>query len=415
MTPCLRFERVSKRYRVGSGFRSLRDLFARRGDTKSPKYHEALDDVTFDLSPGDALGLIGPNGAGKTTILKILSRVTRPTSGDVRVNGRLSALIELGAGFHPDLTGRENIYLNGTILGMRKSDIRARFDQIVDFAGVGTFLETPVKRYSSGMYARLGFAIAAHLDPDVLLVDEVLAVGDYAFQQKCHARMDELRARGTALILVSHNMDAVRRVCNRGLVMYRGKNIFQGTAAEAIVTYSDALRSAARIAPTAVPTEGGLSERVMTFDAEIETVTIRNEDGHPVNVLRSGGSATIAVDVKFNGHVKQPVFSLTVRTTDGYIVYDTTTRWMGIATPDFSPGDRCQATFNVHIPLLAGEYEVGVDVAASDFSHYYDRMERALGFSVDAPGQAQGVADLAAEFRCDRMPTIEVQYVGSPR
>ena len=186
-------------------------------------------EVNFELQPGKALGIIGPNGAGKTTILKILAHVTQPTSGEMLINGRLAALIELGAGFHPDLTGRENIYLNGAILGMRKSDIKARFDRIVDFAGIGEFLDTPVvKRYSSGMYARLGFAIAAHVEPQVLLVDEVLAVGDYAFQMKCYARMDELRAAGSSLIFVSHNFEAVRRVCDTGLVMYRGENVFQG-------------------------------------------------------------------------------------------------------------------------------------------------------------------------------------------
>ena len=213
-------------------------------------------------------------GQEKPPFFKLLSRVTRPTSGDINVNGRLSALIELGAGFHQDLTGRDNIYLNGTILGMRRSEITSRFDQIVEFAGIGKYLDTPVKRYSSGMYARLGFAIAAHVDPQVLLVDEVLAVGDYAFQIKCYARMEELRRNGATLIFVSHNLEAVRQVCDRGLVMYRGEAIFQGSAPEAVVAYSDAIRQAARQTQVEVPLEEGLSQRIMTFDAEIERVRL---------------------------------------------------------------------------------------------------------------------------------------------
>ena len=201
MQPSIVVDQVTKRYRIGTGLTNLRDLFANRKDVSPEKYHWAVNDVNFSLQPGEALGIIGPNGAGKTTMLKLLSQVTKPTSGQIRVNGRLSALIELGAGFHQDLTGRDNIFLNGTILGMKRSEIKARFDDIVDFAGIGNFLDTPVKRYSSGMYARLGFAIAAHVDPQILLVDEVLAVGDYAFQQKCYARMDELRSQGTVIDL----------------------------------------------------------------------------------------------------------------------------------------------------------------------------------------------------------------------
>ena len=197
MKPSIVLDQISKRYRTGTGLTNFRDLFTDRRNTAPEKYHWAVKDVNFSLQPGDALGIIGPNGAGKTTLLKLLSRVTKPTSGNIHVNGRLSALIELGAGFHPDLAGRDNIFLNGTILGMRRSEIKSRFDEIVDFAGIGDYLDTPVKRYSSGMYARLGFAIAAHVDPQILLVDEVLAVGDYAFQQKCYARMDELRSHGT--------------------------------------------------------------------------------------------------------------------------------------------------------------------------------------------------------------------------
>jgi ABC-type polysaccharide/polyol phosphate transport system ATPase subunit len=402
MVHSIQINNVSKRYRLGQGFPTLRGILARNGKggkntSNLEQYHWAIKDVSFELQPGEALGIIGPNGAGKTTILKILSLVTRPTSGKLHINGRLSALIELGAGFHPDLTGRENIFLNGTILGMRKSEIKSRFDQIVDFAGIGEYLDTPVKRYSSGMYARLGFAIAAHMDPEILLVDEVLAVGDYAFQMKCFARMDELRAKGTSLIFVSHNLEAVRRVCDRGLVMYRGEPIFVGTAVDAVVAYSEAIRQAAREQRQSAPAEGGLSQRVMTFDAEIMNVCLSDASGQPTTVLQSGAQGMLVVDVVFHKGVNQPVFSFNIRTLDGRIVYDTTTRWMNIRTPDFSAGEHCRLEYVMSFPLLDGGYELGVDIAAGDLSHYYDVLERALGFWVKSSNGAQGLADLRAK------------------
>jgi ABC-type polysaccharide/polyol phosphate transport system ATPase subunit len=398
---------VSKRYRIGTGLTSLRELFVNGRDRRNVDYHWAVKNVNFELQPGDALGIIGPNGAGKTTILKLLSQVTKPTQGEISVKGRFSALIELGAGFHPDLTGRENIYLNGAILGMRRDEIKKRFDQIVAFAGIGDYLETPVKRYSSGMYARLGFAIAAHVDPQILLVDEVLAVGDYAFQQKCYARMDELRKKGTSLIFVSHNMEAVRRVCDRGLVMYRGQCIFQGSAAESVMAYSNAVRQAAREASTEVPEENGLSQRVMTFDAEIMHVELLDETGRSVSNVNSGQIIKVAVEVQFYKSVHQPIFSCTVRSVDGRLIYDTTTRWMNIHTPDFFPGDRYCAEFDLKMSLLEGEYQLGVDVASSDLTHYYDRLENATNFWVTSSEEAKGLADLQAEFSIRNLNVTE--------
>jgi lipopolysaccharide transport system ATP-binding protein len=410
MAPSITVNQISKRYRMGRGLTNLRELFTLGSASRSKKFHWAVRDVSFSLEPGDSLGIIGPNGAGKTTILKILSRVTRPTSGDLDVNGRISALIELGAGFHPDLTGSENIFLNGAILGMRRPEIKARFDDIVEFAGIGEYLDTPVKRYSSGMYARLGFAIAAHVDPEVLLVDEVLAVGDYAFQMRCYARMQELRRKGTTLIFVSHNLEAVREVCDRGLVMYHGEAIFQGTSADAIVAYSDAIREAARRAQVEVPEEEGLSQRVMTFDAEIEKVSLLDNEGRVATVLDSGAPATVAVDILFHRAVKQPIFSLTIRTPDGRVVYDTTTRWMKIQTPEFSRGARCRVEFHLQLALLSGNYEMSIDVAAADLSHFYDCLERALGFSVISSDGAKGLVDLGAKINIRTFPLVETRY-----
>ena len=323
------------------------------------------------------------------------------------MNGRFSALIELGAGFHPDLTGRENVYLNGAILGMRRAEIKDRFDDIIAFAGIGEYLDTPVKRYSSGMYARLGFAIAAHVDPQILLVDEVLAVGDHAFQQRCYARMDELRAKGTSLIFVSHNMEAVRRVCEQGLVMYRGQNIFTGTSAEAVVSYSNAVREAARKDRSMIPQEDGLSQRIMTFDAEITNVRLLDSDRKIVTVIKSGARVTVVLDVSFQQEVHEPIFALSIRSLDGRLIFDTTTRWMNIRTPDFMPGERVQVNFNLNMSLLEGEYQLGVDVASQDLTHYYDRIEQAISFWVTSPTHAKGLVDLKAEIKFNHIFTSE--------
>jgi lipopolysaccharide transport system ATP-binding protein len=405
MKPSLELNHVSKRYRIGRGFTSLRSMLSGRGDTRLQHFHWAVRDVSFKLRPGEALGIIGPNGAGKTTILKLLSYVTKPTSGEIKVNGRMSALIELGAGFHPDLTGRENIFLNGTILNMSRAEIKERFEAIVDFAGIGDYLDTPVKRYSSGMYARLGFAIAAHVDPQILLVDEVLAVGDFAFQTKCYARMDKLRQQGTSLIFVSHNMDAVRRVCDRGLVMYRGENIFQGSAAEAVVAYSDAIREAARQSQVEVPLDGGMSQRVMKFGAEIENVDLLNSEGDPTSIFESSSEVRLAIDFVFHQNVDHPIISFFIRTSDGRLIYSTTTQWMKVDTPRFMAGERCQVEFKMNLPLLDGNYDLGVDIAASDLSHFHDRLERALSFYVKGPKSAQGLVDLEAEVAFKKVST----------
>lgn len=409
MTNSIVVNNISKQYKIGKGLTSLRELFLlHKGDFKK-NYHWAVRDLSFKLDSGESLGIIGPNGAGKTTILKLLTQVTRPTSGSISMHGRFSALIELGAGFHPDLTGRENIFLNGSILGMRRSEIKAQFAKIVDFAGIDDYLDTPVKRYSSGMYARLGFSIAAHVDPQILLVDEVLAVGDYPFRQKCYARMDELRKGGTSLIFVSHDMEAIRRVCDKGLVMYQGENIFQGTAAEAVVAYSDEVRKAARQSQTIIPKEDGLSQRVMTFDAEIENVSLLDAIGRPTTILQSGSTASVVMEVCFHKDVSPPIFSFFVRTPDGRLVYDTTTRWRNIQTPNFSAHERCRVEFELDVVLLEGEYEFGVDVGAYDLSHYYDRIERAMGFVVRGTNGAQGLADLHTKISLQKVNLVGIK------
>jgi lipopolysaccharide transport system ATP-binding protein len=214
-----------------------------------PRYQEfwALRDVSFSVTRGEALGIIGPNGAGKSTLLKLLSEITAPTAGEIRLYGRLAALIEIGSGFHPELTGRENVFLSGSIFGMRRAEIHAKLQQIIDFAGVGDFIDAPVKWFSSGMYVRLGFAIAAHLDPQILLVDEALAVGDAEFQQKCYERIDALRAAGTTIIFISHDLCSVERLCHRALLMQQGRVTASGAVDTVIAQYRNTAPSPARV------------------------------------------------------------------------------------------------------------------------------------------------------------------------
>ena len=246
-------ERLSKRYRLGEGPQGQGDF----RDAVSEAMHRvtkrlrrprarpaagsrdlwALDDVSFAVRTGEVVGLIGQNGAGKSTLLKILSRITDPSSGSAWYRGRVGSLLEVGTGFHPELSGRENIFLSGAILGMTRREIAAKFDEIVEFSEMGRFLETPVKRYSSGMYVRLGFAVAAHLDPEVLIIDEVLAVGDAGFQRKCLAKMKEASSEGRTILFVSHNMGSIQRMCNRALVLRAGRLIAEGTPVEAVKAY----------------------------------------------------------------------------------------------------------------------------------------------------------------------------------
>ncbi|MGD2184191.1 ABC transporter ATP-binding protein [Lusitaniella coriacea] len=245
----IRVEHLGKKYRLGrqqEPYRSLRDVLTQKvrrllrpSQVNLQPFEEfwALDDVSFTIKRGDRVGIIGRNGAGKSTLLKILSRITEPTAGRVALRGRVASLLEVGTGFHPELTGRENIYLNGAILGMSKAEIRRKFDEIVAFAEVARFLDTPVKRYSSGMYVRLAFAVAAHLEPDILVVDEVLAVGDAGFQKKCLGKMKDVGQQGRTVIFVSHQMGTISQLCNRAFLFDRGRILTEGTPQETIAAY----------------------------------------------------------------------------------------------------------------------------------------------------------------------------------
>ena len=267
---------LSKRYRLRHGRRE--EMFW------------ALRDVSFDVQRGEALGVIGHNGAGKSTLLKLLASITAPTSGEIVISGRLSALIEVGSGFHPELTGRENVYLSGAILGMKRREIADKFDRIVEFAGVAPFIDVPVKRYSSGMYVRLGFAIAAHLEPDVLLIDEVLAVGDAAFQRQCLARIQELRQAGTTAVFISHDLAAVEQLCDRALLLEHGRIAHSGSPRHVVGEYRSRLMVHARPGPPGDVT-------LTAPDVALDSVELRDE-GADVDGCRTGDPLRVRVSYR---------------------------------------------------------------------------------------------------------------------
>lgn len=304
----IKAENLSKRYRIGAAqepYGSLRESLARavrkpfrRRDPDETIW--ALKDVSFEIKRGEVVGIIGRNGAGKSTLLKILSRITKPTSGQVTLRGRVGSLLEVGTGFHPELTGRENIYLNGAILGMGRHEIERKFDEIVDFAEIEKFLDTPVKRYSSGMYVRLAFAVAAHLEPEILLVDEVLAVGDAAFQKKCLGKMGEVAEGGRTVLFVSHNLSAVLSLCRFALIIEKGELYTSGGTQQVVDAYQRILLSTAK---------NPLSERVDRYgDGKARLTSLKVEPIDGGDVIRITDRLRIQIEYASTDEVLRPAF-----------------------------------------------------------------------------------------------------------
>jgi lipopolysaccharide transport system ATP-binding protein len=317
MSVVIEVDHVSKQYRLGQiGGRRLVDDLNRwvakaRGKedptakigapTVTSETIWALKDVSFSVAQGETVGLIGFNGSGKSTALKILSRVTAPTLGEVRVKGRIASLLEVGTGFHPELTGRENIFLNGAILGMTKTEIRKKFDEIVAFSEVEQFIDTPVKRYSSGMYVRLAFAIAAHLEPEILIVDEVLAVGDAAFQQKCLGKMKDVAGEGRTIFFVSHSMEAVRRLCTRGIWLHHGELQMDDVIDAVATAYSSRKpREAASLGNAA-------------YQFSVQEIRLRNQDGEECAVFRPGDDLAVEIHYEAQKPIYLPYFAIVVQ------------------------------------------------------------------------------------------------------
>jgi lipopolysaccharide transport system ATP-binding protein len=340
--------------------RKAGDFFAGRQIVQGDEVEEfwALKDVSFTVKRGEVLGIIGRNGAGKSTLLKILSRITEPTAGRVTIRGRVASLLEVGTGFHPELTGRENIYLNGAILGMTRAEIRRKFDDIVAFAEVEQFLDTPVKRYSSGMYVRLAFAVAAHLEPEILLVDEVLAVGDAEFQKKCLGRLNEVAGDGRAVLFVSHNLDALRRTCESGVVLSQGRIAQQGSIAECIESYLGLMNP---VLESRLSFPRGAEDRYHIIDIEI-----LDDRLEPISCPATW--EPVVFSIRFHSPVATPngAISFQISTMDGFLITFCGTRPDQDFDISFGAGENVVRIRFDSLALSAGKYVVGAGLAIAN-------------------------------------------------
>ncbi|MBI4469212.1 MAG: ABC transporter ATP-binding protein [Acidobacteria bacterium] len=407
MRPIIRVDNLSKQYRIGSGERylTLRDAvsigissplrrlgilppgkstpsggkgrsLARYPQSSQPTMFWALKDVSFDIMPGEVVGIIGPNGAGKSTLLKILSRITEPTTGQVDLFGRVASLLEVGTGFHPELTGRENIYLNGAILGMKRDEVALKFDEIVDFAEVKTFVDTPVKHYSNGMYLRLAFAVAAHLEPEVLLVDEVLAVGDMSFQKKCLGKMGDVARSGRTVMLVSHNMAAIEQLCGRVLLISSGRLGDQGPADLVVRAYlQNALTSA----------EGGFDltahpARPRTLCPIIRRLTLYTQDGTPTNGYPPNEPIVIELELQPQSPIRDPRVAIAIE--DHLSRRITTVASYFESSPLGDMTTPCRVRCTMPEPRLAsGRYFVSVSISDT-YAGMLDGIQNAVAFDI---------------------------------
>jgi lipopolysaccharide transport system ATP-binding protein len=384
----IRVEKLGKRYRIGERetYRALRDTLTGVVTAPLRKLRSgrqvatdntiwALRDVSLEVAPGEVLGVIGHNGAGKSTLLKILSRITEPTEGRAEVRGRVGSLLEVGTGFHPELTGRENIFLNGAILGMKRVEIARRFDEMVAFAGVERFIDTPVKRYSSGMYLRLAFAVAAHLEPEILLVDEVLAVGDAAFQKKCLGRMSEVAREGRTVLFVSHNLPSVEKLCQRVIIVDGGRLVMQGDPVACIASYLNAhSEPSAGVDLAAIPR---LDPRLVPVYTHLE---LRADDGTPVSTVGSGEALEFHLSYSAAGTIVSPSFGIIVSNGMGMPLFFLQTRTQhGLL--ESAPAHGHVICRLDRVPLVPGDYMLTLGCMTGE--RQLDLLEHVATFSVE--------------------------------
>jgi lipopolysaccharide transport system ATP-binding protein len=401
MSSFIKIENLSKQYRLGASSsgpdrslreavgdlarwpgRQVRKLFSGPATTASTRPTRetiwALKDVSFEVGAGEVVGIIGRNGAGKSTLLKIVSRITDPTEGLVRLKGRVGSLLEVGTGFHPELSGRENIYLNGAILSMTRREIRSKFDEIVAFAGIETFLDTPVKHYSSGMYIRLAFAVAAHLESEILLIDEVLAVGDMEFQKRCLGKMDSVARSGRTVLFVSHNLAAIQHLCHRLVLLSHGQVQRVGTCTEVVGEYLNSSAAGTSSGETALS-----SFRPPGFIPVIQEVVLRDSKGRAADYICSGDSLTIEIRYDSPVTLHNPILSILVETTLGERLFYLLT--LSQHGPISTLPQRGVATCHVpELPLMPGSYKLSIFCAEYGQEKDMDSLERAVTLNVEA-------------------------------
>jgi ABC-type polysaccharide/polyol phosphate transport system ATPase subunit len=407
MSSAILLRNVSKRFILHHDRpRSFQELMLKalgRNNKGSKEEFWALRDLNLTIEQGETLGVIGSNGAGKSTLLKLITRILQPTSGEIRVDGRLTALLELGAGFHPDLTGRENVFLNGSILGLTAREMRARLDDIVAFAELERFIDVPLRHYSSGMQVRLGFAVATSLDPDLLLIDEVLAVGDEGFQKKCLERIDDFRRQGKTILFVSHDLESVKRLCSRALWLEAGMLAGDGAAVEVVESYRQHIwkEEARKLAAGAQPAEMGSAAvsksppqrtegaRWGSGEVLITDTRLLNPSGQPIQLLRSGEPLSVEIHYAMRQRVSPLVFGIAIYRSDGLRCYGTNTDIDAVDLEHLPPEGAVSVDFD-RLNLVSGTYTL--DVAIHDqIGNAYDYYHPYCTFVVRSHIQDVGV------------------------
>ncbi len=399
MTPIIEIRNISKQYLLGEAagmYGNLREALIHtvvepvkslwRSTEVSRKSEKqtafwALRGVSLDVEKGDTIAIIGSNGAGKSTLLKILSRITDPTEGEVRVRGRMASLLEVGTGFHPELTGTENIYLNGSILGMRREEIDKKFEEITNFAGIGKFLDTPVKRYSSGMYVRLAFSIAAYLEPEILIVDEVLAVGDVAFQKKCLGKMAEACTQNRTVLFVSHNLAAVEALCNKAIVLQQGRVTFSGTAKDAIKFYLQTVSGVGLRPDSHIVDLTEAPGRPAKYCPQLKRLELYTDDDRPlVGELPVGAPLKAVITVNLEEPCTSFDASIAFDTVSGQRICTAHSAYEPTRIHEERAGEQVFTCVVPVVPLLPGEYRIGVGLDIA--SHEVDWVDDATRISI---------------------------------
>ena len=397
MSSAIVVDDVSKQYRLyHERNQSLKAAIMRRARVKYEEFW-ALRDVAFEVPEGATFALIGENGSGKSTLLKCMAHILRPEQGRIETTGKISALLELGAGFHPELTGRENIFLNGSILGMTKKQLNQRFDEIVDFAGLEHFIDTPVKNYSSGMYVRLGFSVAINVDPDILLIDEVLAVGDAEFQRKCLEKFDDFRAAGKTIVIVSHALESVRNLCDTVGWLEHGVLRRLGQSNDVIdeyLTESHTDRAA----------DGAHGTRWGSGEGRLEKIELLDASKEPVKRVRTGDTVVLRFHYAADAPIPKPVFGLAIYALDGVRVTGPSTRDGGLVPDQLDPGAEGYVDLHVdRLLLLPGTYDVSASLHNSAGTHVWDMRHRVLRFDVEFgdPHEEYGFVSLVGTWEGD--------------
>lgn len=386
-------EGLSKRFRLyHERNQSLKATLMRRRRAVVDEFW-ALKDVSLEVPQGTTFGIIGANGSGKSTLLKVMAKILRPDEGKMAVRGKVSALLELGAGFHPELSGRENVYLNGSILGISQKELNRRFDDIVDYADLGQFIDQPVKNYSSGMYVRLGFSVAINVDPDVLLVDEVLAVGDEAFQRKCGEKFAELRKTGTTIVLVSHSTVSVHNLCDKVAWLDHGQVKMVDAAARVVDEYTGAVQVDLKV-------DGDSGSRWGSGEGRIEAVELLNSSGSAATLVRTGDSITVRLHYHLNEPIDQPVFGVTIQTLDGTQVSGPDSR-EALRLPERTKGPGYVDLCIDRLLLVPGTYDLSAALYDHTVQHPYDVRRHVLRFHVEpgTPRENFGVVSLGGRWQ----------------